>query len=429
MNQPFSQRTREDWVAHAAIPFSVNSRDMLHSAIDTMIATIGSSVELLAFGEALHGSEELLLLRNRLFQHLVEAHGYSAIAIESSFPRAQIVNEYIAGRGPTSYEALQEAGFSHGFGRLTANRELVEWMRHYNANPANPRTIRFYGFDSPTEMIGTDSPRQVLSAALDYLTALDPTSGQQRRERIESLLGSDADWENPAASMDPTQAVGLSPAASALRTETEDLITELHIRRPELVAKSSADRYAEALQYASLARQLLTYHAELARTSYQRIAILLGMRDSMMADTLAFIVAQERGRGKVLAFAHNRHVQRGMAQWQLGAQLIAWWPAGAHLNQLFGTSYVNIGSAIGVSAANGIGQPEPGTLEAVLTSRPEPAYFIPTHNGHGLDIATLPIRSGSTLNPTYMPLTQESFTDFDWLTVLQETAYNRGGPL
>jgi erythromycin esterase-like protein len=195
------------------------------------------------------------------------------------------------------------------------------------------------------------------------------------------------------------------------------------------VAKSSADRYAEALQYASLARQLLTYHAELARTSYQRIAILLGMRDSMMADTLAFIVAQERGRGKVLAFAHNRHVQRGMAQWQLGAQLIAWWPAGAHLNQLFGTSYVNIGSAIGVSAANGIGQPEPGTLEAVLTSRPEPAYFIPTHNGHGLDIATLPIRSGSTLNPTYMPLTQESFTDFDWLTVLQETAYNRGGPL
>lgn len=45
-------------------------------------------VELLGFGEALHGGEDILIFRNRLFQRLVEVHGYSAIAIESSFPRA-----------------------------------------------------------------------------------------------------------------------------------------------------------------------------------------------------------------------------------------------------------------------------------------------------------------------------------------------------
>jgi hypothetical protein len=44
-------------------------------------------VELLGSGEALHGGEETLRFRNRLFQRLVELHGYSAIAIESSFPR------------------------------------------------------------------------------------------------------------------------------------------------------------------------------------------------------------------------------------------------------------------------------------------------------------------------------------------------------
>ena len=42
------------------------------------------------------------LIRNRLFQRLVEAHGYSAIAIESSFSRAHGVNDYIVGRGPAS---------------------------------------------------------------------------------------------------------------------------------------------------------------------------------------------------------------------------------------------------------------------------------------------------------------------------------------
>lgn len=33
------------------------------------------------------------MLRNKLFQRLVEVHGYSAIAIESSFPKAHIVKE------------------------------------------------------------------------------------------------------------------------------------------------------------------------------------------------------------------------------------------------------------------------------------------------------------------------------------------------
>src|SRR5207248_5564457 len=126
-------------------------------------------------------------------------HGYTAIAIESSFPRAHIVNEYVAGRGPAAYDAVQDSGFSHGFGPLAANRELVEWMRRYNADPSHRVKLRFYGFDSPTEMTGTDSPRQLLHFVLDYLTAIDGAGVQERRQRIDSLLGQDADWENPAA--------------------------------------------------------------------------------------------------------------------------------------------------------------------------------------------------------------------------------------
>jgi erythromycin esterase-like protein len=129
-------------------------------------------VALLGLGEALHGGEDILILRNRLFQRLVETHGYRAIAIESSFPRAHVVNEYVAGRGPESYEAVRETGFSHGFGRLDANRELVEWMRRYNADPSHSVKLRFYGFDSPTGMVGSDSPRQVLQFVLEYLATV-----------------------------------------------------------------------------------------------------------------------------------------------------------------------------------------------------------------------------------------------------------------
>ena len=421
--------TLDDWIAREAIPFSVDSPRIFNAAVDKVIASLGAPVELLGFGEALHGGEDILILRNRLFQRLVDAHACSAIAIESSFPRARVANEYVAGRGGTSYEAVQDAGFSHGFGRLDANRELVEWMRRYNADPSHRVKLQFYGFDSPTEMTGSDSPSQVLHFVLDYVSSIDRASGQAHRERIDSLLGQDSDWENPMALADPTQSVGLSPAATSLRIETEDLTTELWARRPELVAKSDASRYLEALHYASVARQLLNYHAAVAGKSGP--ARLLGIRDASMADNLGYMVSRERGRGSVLAFAHNNHLQRGKAQWQFGTDVYTWWPAGSHLNEMFGPRYGVIGSAVGVSDANGIGQPEAGTLESRLTAVPGPARFIPTHKGQGLPtsaIAALPTRSGSMKNPTYFALTSQSFTDFDWLAVLDSTEYNRGGP-
>lgn len=423
--------TIDEWITRKAISFALDAPATFDAAVDHVIATLGDAVELLGLGETLHGGEEILILRNRLFQRLVEAHGYSAIAVESSFPRGHLVNDYVAGRGPASYDEIAETGFSHGFGKLEANRELVAWMRQYNADPSHRVQLRFYGFDSPTEMVNTDSPRQLLSFALDYLTAMDSASGEARRARIVALIGQDADWENPAAMMDPTQAIGASPAATQLRIETEELITELHARRPELVAKSDLSRYLEAVQHASVARQLLTYHAGLAQPSSDRTMRLLGIRDAMMADIMAYIVARERGRGKVFAFAHNSHLQRGQMQWQLGPDLNIWWPVGAHLDVIFGPRYAVIGTAVGVSEENGIGQPEAGSLEAHLTATPGPVRFIPTHRGQGLpaeEIASLPVRSGSRKNTTYFALTPQSLTDFDWLAVFDSFTYSRGGP-
>ncbi len=421
--------TLDDWIAHEAIPFSLDSRPDFNAAVDQVIDSLGDAVALLGFGEALHGGEELLVLRNHLFQRLVETYGYSAIAVESSFPRGPIINEYVLGRGPASYEAVQDTGWSHDFGKFEANRELVEWMRHYNADPAHQMKLQFYGFDSPTDVI-TDSPRQTLYFALDYLSSVDGGSSQEYRNRIDPLLGQDSAWENPAAALDPTQAIGRSPAATTLRIETEELISELCVRRPELVAKSDESRYQEAVHYAVLARQLLNYHATLAQSSEKRQARLLGIRAAMMAENLAYIVSREQGRGNVLVFAHNSHLKRGKIQWQWGNETLIWWPAGSHLDQSFGPRYAVIGTGVGVSDANGIAQPEAGSLEARLTARRRSAVLIPTHRGQGLsasEIAALPTRSGSMKNPSYFALSPESFTDFDYLAVFDSTDYARGG--
>ena len=417
--------TLEEWILAEAVPFSLDSPEALNYAIDEAITRLGGRLRLLGFGEALHGSGDLLLLRNRLFSRLVERHGFSAIAIESSFPRGRLVDEYIAGRGPESYHELLEAGFSHRFGHLDANQKLVEWMKDYNSDPSHAHKLHFYGFDSPTEMMGSDSPRQLLHFVLDYLGSIDAAQSQEHRQRIDPLLGQDSDWDNPDALIDPAKSVGRSPNAVALRAEVEDLNEELLVSRPELVARSSGAQYQEAVHYASLARQLLNYHAELAGNSSDRTSRLLGIRDAMMAENLACIVSLESIRGgRVLAFAHNRHLQRGRAEWQYLDDLYSWWPAGSHLHELLGPGYAVIGTAVGISDANGIGRAEDRTLEAQLTAAPGPARLIPTCMGQALpakEITSLPRRSASTKNPTYFPLGPESFTDFDWLAVLNWT--------
>lgn len=428
---PANYSSIDAWIAQTAIPFSLAEAN---SAIDRVVFLLGGSIDLLGFGEALHGGEEFLLLRNRLFQRLVEAHGYTAIAVESSFPRSLVVNDFIAGRSGNSYEAVQHNGFSHHFGNLAANRELIEWMRDHNAVAASEQKLSFYGFDSPTEMTHTDSPRQLLSQALDYLAAFNVSVAQTHRHRIEEHLGADASWANPAAMFNPTESIGLTPAATALRLATEDLLTELTIHRPELVAKSDHDRFEAALHAAKHARSLLNYHAAIATASEDRLAKCLGMRDAMMAENLAYIVDREKRRcpnsGRVLAYAHNSHLKLGRAAWQLGPNSLNWWPAGAQIKQLLGPRYAVIGTGLGTSTENGVAVPESGTIEFRLTATPGPWRFIPTQLAAGLpaeEFASLPVRSVGW-NQSYFPFTAKSLTDFDWLVVADSTAYHRGGP-
>jgi erythromycin esterase-like protein len=422
--------TVDQWIAGESIPFSFDAPSTFDNAADQVIAALHDSVELLGFGEALHGGEEILELRNRLYKRLVEVHGFSAIAIESSFPKALVTNEHIAGRSSTSYEEVKGTGFGQGLGQLEANRELAEWMRAYNADPEHPVKLRFYGFDIPTGTMGIASPRQVLYFVLDYLALIDHGSVNERRKRIEDLLGEDSDWENPAAHFDSTKSVGGSQAALALRIETEDLISELQARRPELVGRTGRESFLEALQHGKVARGLLNFHASMARSSAS-YAERLNIRDRLQADNLAYVAARERGRGKVLAFAHNSHLKRGKAEWQLGAKTATWWTAGSQLHEMFGERYAVIGTAVGVSDENGIGEPEAGTLEARLISTHGPVRFIPTHKAEEIpasEIARLATRTGSQKNPTYIPLTPQTFTDFDWLAILDSSVYTRGGP-
>lgn len=403
------------WAAREAISFSLEEASGLHNAVERMLAACDPALEILGLGEPTHLVNDYLRLRNRLFQTLVERHGFTAIAIESSFTRGPIADDYAAG-GSTSLDDAQQRGITHNMGSMPGNRELLEWLRQYNASVEPARRVRFYGFDSPTEMMSADGPRQLLEGALDYLTALNPASGQARREQILGLVGDDAAWENPAAMMDAKKSIGRTPTADALRGAVEDLIAELQTRLPEGIARDAAAS-RRGLRYAEHARQMLAYHALAATESPTRISDMLGLRDRMMADNLRYILEHERPRGSVFVFAQNAHLKRGQALWEWGPNRWQWWPAGAHLSATLGPKYAVIGVGAGTSTASQLTPPDAGTLEAHLLAAPGPVRVIPTHFGTTLDAANIPTRNMHN-NPRYFPFDGQSLTDFDFLAVL-----------
>ncbi len=265
--------------------------------------------------------------------------------------------------------------FNVGFGRLDANRELIEWIRQYNARPSHAVKLHFYGFDLPLGRGGLASPSRVVEVVLEYLDAVDPVSGQ-RASRAVRATWPIGNVPRPCSSQGSQSAFRRPPPSCGW--QTEDLITDLGIRRPELVGRGGPPAYTDALHHAELLRKLLNAHAALARPD--AYAEMLGIRDLIMADNLEHIVERERGRGKVLVFAAGGHLKRSQAHWHLppGQDVKVWWPAGSQLAQSMGPRYAVIGMALGVSDENGMGEPELGTLEARLANAGEALFSPPT---------------------------------------------------
>lgn len=325
----------------------------LGRAVDELLATRTTGPALLALGEPTHGIKAFPLLRNELLGQLVE-RGYRSIVLETDALAALLVDDYVNG-GEVDIEKVLATGFSHGFGAVPGNRELVEWLRDYNDGRAPADRVRFYGFDAPVEYSGAPSPRGALSAAGDFLPA---AMRPHCFDDIDLLLGQDTDWSNPAAMFDPAASIGNSDHARALRIIADDLGSVLRRAAPVL---RSADpgTYDLALAHARTAVGLLRYHAAMASSAPDRIGTLLSLRAEMMAENLLAVVAQEQRRGPGLLFAHNAHLLRVQSDMPVNGDVVSWGSAGSLVGLALGERYV-------VVATDANPDSDPGTLQGAL---------------------------------------------------------------
>ncbi|MEV6324889.1 erythromycin esterase family protein [Nocardia sp. NPDC051787] len=378
----------------------------LGRAVDELLGARTEPPTLLALGEPIHGIEAFPVLRNELLGHLVD-RGYRSIVLETDVFAASVVDDYVRG-GTAEIDEVLATGFSHGFGAVPGNRELVEWLRAYNAGRAPSDLVRFYGCDAPVEFSGAPSPRRALSWATDYLPeALRPESVRD----LDALLGEDADWTNEAAMFDPAASVGDSDRARALRIVADDLASTLRRAAPRL-RPADPTGYDHAVAHARTAQGLLRYHAAMASPAPGRIATLLSLRAEMMAENLFAIVAQEQQRGPSLVFAHNVHLHGAQSAMSVGEEDVNWCSAGALVRFTLGERYLFLATDASTDS-------DPGTLQHVLAEATTHRALFPAP---ALRTALPPsIGTGKPIVPGHIPLDPADLDGADAVIFIADT--------
>lgn len=301
-------------------------------------ALIGDA-RVVALGEPAHGVHEPLAFRNRLLEYLVQELGFTAIAVESAFPDARRLADFIAGGPGTAHEVVGEnrAWWPEPIGE---NVRLVHWLRARNTAPEAGRPVRFYAIDlGYTGPWGSRPTPAALEAALAYVRRVDPAAGRALAATLDPWLRRLAD---PGL-------VLTRPEHDALTAAIDDLVALLERERVTYLAAAPAAEYAWAHRAAVVARQADRMfrvapagdpNGPPPRDAWR----MVNARDAAMAENVLWALEQEGPNGRVLLVAHNLHVQGAPATggpWAAFERVPT--SMGQHLRAALGNDLVIIG--------------------------------------------------------------------------------------
>ncbi len=259
---------------------------------------------LVLLGEASHGTSEFYRARAAITRRLIEAHGFTIVAVEADWPDAAAVDRYARHRPPSARLQVPFQRFPAWMWRNREVMDFVEWLRGHNEDREEAERAGFYGLDI-YNMSGS------IAAVLEYLDKVDPHAAATARERYGCLTP----WQNEPSTY------GRAALSKSFRKCEEAVVRQCRdlLERQLQAGQHSGDDLLDAAQNARLIASAEKYY----RVMYYAGAESWNMRDTHMFDTLQYVL-DARGPGtKAVVWAHNshigdaRHTDMGMARDEL----------------------------------------------------------------------------------------------------------------
>ena len=322
------ERVRRDaitaWLRQNAIPLRSVTAGSGFADLQPL-RTILKDVRLVGLGEATHGTREFFQFKHRMVEFLVREMGFRVFAIEASQAGCHNINEYVMGRTDDGASALDGQGF------WTWNteevRDMLDWMRGYNASVSDDKKVKFVGYDLQVNSRARDVVlvylRKVAPERAAGYEALPPPVGIDRQNMDTTLEGL-----VEAASGEQKTEETVARLAD-IRTRYNELLGFLLLNEGRLVRQSSSTEFSDALQHARLIAQYLESYAGESDRSFES-------RDDFMAENIVRLLQNEPPGTRMIVWAHNGHISTGDNG---GAYRYMGW----HLRRAFGQAYYALG--------------------------------------------------------------------------------------
>ncbi len=294
-----------------------------------------SDARIVGMGEATHGSKEFFQMKHRLFQYLVERHGFKAIAFEMDFAEAMMFDDYIQGKRNDDLATLMKTKMLFWVWKTTEVQTLLQWMRAYNSTRAESDRIRFFGIDCQYPTYNAD-------VLVGKIRPIDPSFADD----IQSKL---ADYKKLVVGGDSTN-------YKSNTKNTNYVYDQVVARKTDLISKGlSATEYEIVKQ---LARTIVQVKEQKYRVKIADNDVMY--RDVYMAENVKWTSDFLGSTAKLCIWAHNLHI---------GNDLMAKY-MGYYINLDFKNSY----QKIGFSFSNGKFNAYPNNFDKSneLTAQPLP---------------------------------------------------------
>jgi protein-L-isoaspartate(D-aspartate) O-methyltransferase len=244
---------------------------------------------LVLLGESSHGTSEFYRARAAITRRLIEAHGFTIVAVEADWPDAAAIDRYVRHRRPA---ARAQAPFQRFPSWMWRNREIMEfteWLRGHNERKRDADRVGFYGLD-------IYNMRGSIAAVLEYLDKFDPEAAAVARERYGCLTP----WQNePSTYGRAALTAGFRKCEEAVVRQCRELL-----ERQLEAGREAGDDLVEAAQNARLVASAERYY----RVMYYSGAESWNMRDTHMFETLRYVLDARGTDAKAVVWAHNSHI-------------------------------------------------------------------------------------------------------------------------
>jgi erythromycin esterase len=269
------------WLDRAAIPLTTDDPQQPFADLEPLRAMIGNA-RVVALGEATHGTREFFRMKDRILRFLVKEMGFTAFAIEATWPESNRLDRYVR-TGVGNPDTLL-SGLYFWTWNTTEVLEMIGWMRQHNVGGGN---LGFYGFDM-------QAPGMAIHNVREFVRVVDPAALDDVTRRTDCL----AAYANTPDGRTTTQAYSSLSGAhrDACRADLQSVHDALVNRRVAYTAASDADRHALAVRSARVAIQ------------FEEMASSRRSRDAAMAENALWLLERLGPNGKIVLWAHNFHV-------------------------------------------------------------------------------------------------------------------------